>query len=32
MLRTSWNPGALTPEERENLKGYLVKMVRKAKP
>jgi len=28
----SWDPGALTPEERENLKAYLVKMVRKAKP
>ena len=25
-------PGALTPEERENLKAYLVRMVRKAKP
>jgi len=28
----TWDPGALTPEERENLKAYLVKMVRKAKP
>jgi hypothetical protein len=28
----SWDPGALTDEERENLKAYLVKMVRKAKP
>jgi hypothetical protein len=26
------DPGALTPEERENLKAYLVKMVRKGKP
>src|SRR5215472_17942677 len=26
----SWDPGALTDEERENLKVYLVKMVRKA--
>ena len=24
----SWDPGALTDEERENLKAYLVKMVR----
>jgi hypothetical protein len=28
----SWDPGALTDEERENLKAYLVKMVRKGKP
>jgi hypothetical protein len=28
----TWDPGALTPEERENLKGYLAKMVRKGKP
>jgi hypothetical protein len=28
----TWDPGALTPEERENLKAYLVKMVRKGKP
>src|SRR6516162_9354295 len=28
----SWDPGKLTREERENLKAYLVKMVRKAKP
>src|SRR6516162_3200802 len=28
----SWDPGALTDEERENLKAYLDKMVRKAKP
>ena len=28
----SWDPGALTDEERENLKAYLVKMIRKAKP
>jgi len=28
----SWDPGALDPKERENLKAYLVKMVRKAKP
>src|SRR5215472_8159755 len=28
----TWDPGALTPEERENLKAYFVKMVRKAKP
>jgi hypothetical protein len=28
----SWDPGALTAEERENLKTYLVKMVRKGKP
>ena len=26
------DPGALTPEERENLKAYLVNMVRKGKP
>jgi hypothetical protein len=24
----TWDPGALTPEEREDLKAYLVKMVR----
>jgi hypothetical protein len=28
----TWDPGALTTEERENLKAYLVKMVRKGKP
>jgi hypothetical protein len=28
----TWDPGALTPEERENLKAYLVKMARKGKP
>jgi hypothetical protein len=28
----TWDPGALTPEERENLKAYLVKMVMKGKP
>ena len=28
----TWDPGALTDEERENLKAYLVKMVRKGKP
>ena len=28
----SWDPGALTDEERENLKAYLVKMVRNGKP
>ena len=28
----SWDPGALTDEERENLKAYLVKMVRRGKP
>ena len=28
----TWDPGALTPEERENLKEYLVKMVRNGKP
>ena len=28
----SWDPGALTDEELENLKAYLVKMVRNAKP
>ncbi|MGA7371306.1 MAG: hypothetical protein WBW37_01520 [Methyloceanibacter sp.] len=28
----SWDPGALTDEERENLKAYLVKMARKGKP
>ena len=28
----SWDPGALTDEERENLKAYLAKMVRKGKP
>ena len=28
----TWDPGALTPQELENLKAYLVKMVRKAKP
>jgi hypothetical protein len=28
----TWDPGALTPEERENRKAYLAKMVRKGKP
>ena len=28
----SWDPGTLTDEEREDLKAYLVKMVRKGKP
>jgi hypothetical protein len=28
----TWDPGALTPEEREDLKAYLVKMVGKGKP
>jgi hypothetical protein len=27
----SWDPGALTDEERENLKAYLGKMARKGK-
>jgi hypothetical protein len=31
-VQPSWDPGALTDEERENLKAYFVKMVRKAKP
>jgi hypothetical protein len=31
-VKPTWDPGALTDEERENLKAYLVKMVRKAKP
>jgi hypothetical protein len=29
--KPNWDPGALDPEERENLKAYLVKMVRKGK-
>ena len=28
----SWDPGALTDEERENLKAYLVKMAGNEKP
>jgi hypothetical protein len=28
----TWDPGSLDPEERENLKAYPVKMVRKGKP
>jgi hypothetical protein len=31
-VKPTWDPGALTPEERENLKAYLVKMTRKGKP
>ena len=31
-VQPSWDPGALTDEERENLKAYLVKMVRNGKP
>jgi hypothetical protein len=31
-VQPTWDPGALTAEEREDLKALLVKMVRKAKP
>jgi hypothetical protein len=31
-VQPSWDPGALTDEERENLKALLVKMIGKGKP
>jgi hypothetical protein len=31
-VQPSWDPGALTDEEREDLKALLVKMIGKGKP
>jgi hypothetical protein len=31
-VQPSWDPGALTDEEREDLKALLVKMIEKGKP